>query len=114
MNMDVFIFVAFCIFLLLIILRLKDKLSSKSDLQEVESYETGIKVKSIRTWWLIIQLLVLCALLVPMTKYLYEDFMHLDNRSFMEVGVRVLLFVFAIILLITRITRLFRHRNLHE
>lgn len=126
MNRDLFIFIAFCVFALLVGMRLKQRFGSKKT-------EDGTKVnknqrpktaneppevaekrkrreKRVKIF-VIVQLVVVFGLIVFMIPALTRDLMSFSTADAANVFLRCLIFVFAILVFITGFMKVFRKKT---
>lgn len=103
MNLDILISVAFGIFIVLLVWRMRERLKENSENQNYKVNEEESGWASFRKWWMIVQLIVLCGLLFYMVPLLWKDFQSLEERNCMQVVLRCLVFIFTIYILFVRI-----------
>ena len=103
MNLDTLMSVAFGIFIVLLIWRMRERLKENSEKQECKTDENKSGWANFRKWWRIVQLVILCGLLFYMMPLLWKDFQFFEERDSIQVALRCLVFVFTIYVIFVRI-----------
>lgn len=111
MNLDILMFVAFGIFILLLFWRMKERLKGNSEMQELGMNKTTFNWTKFRKCWMIVQLFVLFVLLFYMVPLLWQDFQMLNEHNWMKVALRCLIFIFTIYILFVKIWELLKKRK---
>lgn len=111
MNGDTIILAAFCVFIVLLGVRMKQRYAEWKKNQVQLDPEVARKESKIRYWFTIIQLVVLGALMVYMTPSLMKDFTGAGSGNFVNVVLRCLIFICTIYIFIWGVRRLLSRRN---
>ena len=129
MDRDTLIFIAFCVFILLVIVRFKQdrrqgkntgstddgRLTGTESAGEYSERSTGqVKREKWRRLFAIIQLVVLGGLIIYMIPVLGRGFMAPGEMDMMDIFLRCLIFVFTIYIFIAGCLRLLRRKNKEE
>ena len=109
MDRDTLIFIAFCVFILLLGVRFWQQLRERTD-RSIADEAVPLPAKSRRRYFILIQVIVLGGLLIYMLSWLIRDFKGAEpvlNAGFI---LRCLIFVFTIYIFISRGRDLLRQR----
>ena len=114
MDRDTLIFIAFCVFILLLGVRFWQQLRERTERTEADrsiaDEAVPLPAKSRRRYFILIQVIVLGGLLIYMLSWLIRDFKGAEpvlNAGFI---LRCLIFVFTIYIFISRGRDLLRQR----
>ena len=115
MDRDTLIFIAFCVFILLLGVRFWQQLRERTERTEADrsiaDEAVPLPAKSRRCYFILIQVIVLGGLLIYMLPWLIRDFKGAEpvlNAGFI---LRCLIFVFTIYIFISRGRDLLRQRS---
>lgn len=100
MSGDTLILAAFCVFVVLLGMRMKQRFAEWKRNKGQVSAEDSRKESAIRRWFAGIQLVVLGGLLVYMIPALFRDLRSPDEGNMVNLILRCLIFVFTIYILI--------------
>ena len=111
MDRDTLIFIAFCVFILLLGVRFWQQLRERTETdRSIADEAVPLPAKSRRCYFILIQVIVLGGLLIYMLPWLIRDFKGAEpvlNAGFI---LRCLIFVFTIYIFISRGRDLLRQR----
>lgn len=116
MNGDIIIFIAFCIFVFLLGIRIKQRLSEQRDKKTKDNdtgYTPAISEKQNRRERIlaIIQLCVFGGLAIYMIPILIRDFTMEGQTESLEIFLRCLIFIFTIYIFILAWIKVLRPKN---
>lgn len=111
MSGDTLILAAFCVFVVLLGMRMKQRFAEWKRNKGQVSAEDSRKESAIRRWFAVIQLVVLGGLLVYMIPALFKDLRSPDEGNMVNLILRCLIFVFTIYILIWGIIQTCRRKD---
>lgn len=111
MGGDTLILAAFCVFIIILGVRMKQRHAEWKKNQAQLQPQDARKESKIRYWFTIIQLVVLGALMVYMVPGLVSDFTSGGSGDLVNIVLRCLIFICTIYIFIWGVSRLLSRRN---
>ncbi len=113
MNLDTLMLGAFGIFVVLLIWWMREMLKKNAVKHGSKIAERKSAWINFNRWRMIVLLIILFGLLFYMVPLLWKDFQMLEERDYMLVGLRCLVFIFTISILFIKIGKYLKGRRVN-